>query len=284
MLAQQKSLVAQQPQSQQLTTLDYYGTIQGFECGQRIAKMFASSNLVPDTFKGDIGGCLIALEMAQRMKANVLQVMQSLYIVHGKPSFSSAFLIACFNQTGRFTPIRYEFEGKEGKDDWGCRAITTDKTTGEEFKSTKVTIGMAKAEGWWSKKDRNGRETSKWQTMPELMLRYRSATFLIRTTAPEIALGFQTTEEIRDVIDITSQSQVMNGTPSLDEIAMQAVEESDDVTDQHVNVETGELLPDTTLPVEETKSTPQAEPNGTIDFKEEAKPRKVPTVKQYTIF
>lgn len=281
MTTTQQAMVVQQPQ--QPTTLDYYGTIQGFETGQRIAKMFAQSNLVPDTFKNDIGGCLIALEMAQRMNASVLQVMQSMYIVYGKPTFSSAFLIASFNKTGRFTPIKYEFEGEEGTDAWGCRAVTTIKATGEEIKSIKVTIGMAKAEGWWSKLDKKGRETSKWQTMPELMLQYRSATFLIRTTAPEIALGFQTTEEWRDVVDITSQSQVMNGTPSLEDIAMQAVEESDDVTDQHVNVETGELLPDTNLPVEETKPTPQAEPNGTIDFKDEPKPRKVPTAKHYTI-
>lgn len=217
MTTTQQALVAQQPQ--QPATLDYFGTIQGFESGQRIANLFAKSQLVPDTFKGDIGGCLIALEMAQRMNANVLQVMQSLYIVHGKPTLSSAFLIASFNQTGKFSPIRYEFEGEEGTDSWGCRAVTTDKVTGEEIKSVKVTIGMAKAEGWYQKKG------SKWVTMPELMLRYRSATFLIRTTAPEIALGFQTTEEWKDVVDITSQSQVMNGTPSLEEVAMQSLQE-----------------------------------------------------------
>ena len=248
MTTTQQAMVVQQPQTQQPTTLDYYGTIQGFETGQRIAKMFAQSNLVPDTFKGDIGGCLIALEMAQRMRANVLQVMQSLYIVHGKPSFSSAFLIACFNQTKRFTPIRYEFEGKEGTDAWGCRAVTTDKATGEEFKSTKVTIGMAKAEGWWSKKDRQGRETSKWQTMPELMLRYRSATFLIRTTAPEIALGFQTTEE---VLDITDQSTIISNEPkmTLEEIAMQAVAE-----DAPTEAAPEEPAPETTTtPVDEAQ-------------------------------
>jgi hypothetical protein len=271
-----QAMVVQQPQ--QPTTLDYYGTIQGFETGQRIAKMFAQSNLVPDTFKNDIGGCLIALEMAQRMRANVLQVMQSLYIVHGKPSFSSAFLIACFNQTKRFTPIKYEFEGKEGTDAWGCRAVTTDKATGEEIKSVKVTIGMAKAEGWWSKKDRQGRETSKWQTMPELMLRYRSATFLIRTTAPEIALGFQTTEE---VLDITDQATIVSSEPkmSLEDIAMQAIEEQ-----PRENEEQKAAAPVAEEPKEaEPQPTPQEEPNGTIDFKDEPKPRKVPTAKHYTI-
>jgi diguanylate cyclase (GGDEF)-like protein len=87
-----------------------------------------------------------------------------------------------------------------------------------------VTIGMAKAEGWYNKTG------SKWKTMPELMMRYRAATFLIRSVAPEIALGFQTTEEVRDIIDVTSQSQVVGTAPSLDEIAMAAVEETEQPT------------------------------------------------------
>lgn len=241
-------VAANQPQQ---ATLDIFGSIQGFESGQRIAKMFASSNLVPDTFKGDVGGCLIALEMAQRMNANVLQVMQSLYIVHGRPTLSSAFLIASFNQTGRFTAIKYEFEGEEGKDDWGCRAVTTDKVTGEEIKSVKVTIKMAKEEGWYGKKG------SKWVTMPELMLRYRAATFLIRTTAPEIALGFQTTEEWRDVIDITDKSQVVGGKPSLDELAVQSL-----MDDMGVAERKEEKKEETT----EAEAEPQPQAEATINF------------------
>ena len=74
-----------------------FSNIESFEAAQRMVKPFVNSILAPATFKGDIGGCLIALNMANRMGADPLQVMQSLYIVHGKPSFSSAFLIACFN-------------------------------------------------------------------------------------------------------------------------------------------------------------------------------------------
>lgn len=205
--------------------INCFGTLAGFEAGQRIANMFSQSNLVPANFKGDIGSCLIALNMANRMGADPLQVMQSLYIVHGKPSFSSAFLIACFNRCGRFSTIRYRMQGTKGKDNWGCVAYSTELATGELVEGVEVTIGMAKAEGWWSKKDRNGNETSKWQTMPELMLRYRAATFLIRSVAPDIALGFPTTEE---AIDITDQTTVVSNTtaPStLDEVAKAAVEE-----------------------------------------------------------
>ena len=51
----------------------------------------------------------------------------------------------------------------------------------------------AKKDGWI---DRNG---SKWQTIPELMLRYRAAAFFVRQYAPEVAMGIQTREEIEDI-------------------------------------------------------------------------------------
>lgn len=194
-----------------------FTSIANFEDYQRMAKVFVNSNLVPATFKGDMGACLIALNMANRMGADPLQVMQSLYIVHGKPSFSSAFLIACFNQCGRYTAIRYEMLGERDTDSWGCKAYTTEKSTGEVIEGVAVTIGMAKAEGWFSKAG------SKWKTMPELMMRYRAATFLIRSVAPEIALGFQTTEEAHDVIDITDRATVVGAAPSLEDIALQAM-------------------------------------------------------------
>ena len=200
-----------------------FSNIEAFEAAQRMVKPLATSDLVPTAFKNNIGSCLIALNLANRIGADPLQVMQSLYIVHGKPSFSSAFLIACFNQCGRYTAIRYEMFGERDTDGWGCKAYTTEKATGELIEGVAVTIGMAKAEGWWSKKDKMGRETSKWQTMPELMLHYRAASFLIRSVAPEIALGFQSTEEVRDVIDITDTAQVV-GTPSLDDIALQTMQ------------------------------------------------------------
>lgn len=175
--------------------LNVFGSIQSFEDAQRMAKVFVNSSLVPQQFKGDLGSCLIALNMANRMKADPLQVMQNIYIVHGKPSFSSSYLIACFNQCGRYSAIRYKFEGEKGTDTWGCKAIATELATGEILEGVTVTMAMAKAEGWYNKAG------SKWKTMPELMMRYRAATFLIRSVAPEIALGFTTTEEVLDITD-----------------------------------------------------------------------------------
>lgn len=175
-----------------------------FDLIQRVAKMFSSSPLVPKEYQGQsgIGSCVIAMNMANRMKADPLMVMQNLYIVHGRPSWSSQFLIACFNQTGRFAPIRYQFQGTAGSDDWGCTAISKDLRTGEDIQGPTITIAMAKKEGWYGK---NG---SKWQSIPELMLRYRAAGWLVRTIAPELTMGLQTEEESRDIAEDTGSPTV----------------------------------------------------------------------------
>lgn len=61
-----------------------------FEVLQRMGKMYAESTIVPDTYKKNVGNCIIAVEMAKRMGAMPLMVMQNLYVVHGTPAFSMA--------------------------------------------------------------------------------------------------------------------------------------------------------------------------------------------------
>lgn len=166
-----------------------------FELAQRKAKMYASSTLVPERYANNPANCMIALNIANRIGADELMVMQNLYVVHGNPGWSAQFLIAAFNGCGRFAPIRYELEGTPGKPGSSCTAISRDLATGEEIRGTKVTWEMVTAEKW------NAKAGSKWLTMPEQMFRYRAAAFLVRTTAPEIAIGMQTKEELDDVIE-----------------------------------------------------------------------------------
>jgi len=176
---------------------DVFGTVASFEAAQRIGKMLSCSSLVPDTYKGDgnIGNCVIALEMANRIGMNVISVMQNMYIVHGRPAWSSQFLISCINASGKFSPLRYMMEGEEGKDSWGCRAWAQDRS-GEKLVGPLVSVAMAKMEGWYGK---NG---SKWKTMPELMLRYRAATLFARLYSPELTMGIMTADEVEDVRDM----------------------------------------------------------------------------------
>lgn len=174
-------------------------TIKLFEVQQRIAKMYSTSTIVPETYRGNLGNCVIALDMAQRMKVNPLMVMQNLYVVHGNPAFSSKFLISCINASGRFSALRYEFSGDPGTDGWGCKVVAyevADRERQHPLEGTLVTIGMAKAEGWMNKAG------SKWKTMPEVMLRYRAAAFWQRAYCPEISMGFLTAEEAHEIEDV----------------------------------------------------------------------------------
>ena len=166
-----------------------FNSADSYRLCHQLSEVFAASHLVPTLYRANRANCMIAISMASRMQMDPLTVMQNLYIIQGKPSFSAQFLIASWNACGRFSPIRYQWTEKRD----GCRATSRDLQTGEELVGTLVSIAMAKAEGWY------GKPGSKWQTMPELMLQYRAAAFLVRTYGAEIALGMSTTEEAEDV-------------------------------------------------------------------------------------
>lgn len=219
-------------------SLPGFQSAEGFELLQRQAKMFCGSSLVPQQFQGEqnFGNAIIALEMAQRMNASPLMVMQNLYIVYGNPGWSSKFLIATFNQCGRFEAIKYKETGKKGTDSQGIIAYTREKGSDEVIYGPEVTISIAKQEGWFDKKG------SKWKTMPDQMLRYRAAAWLIRTTAPEISMGLQTSDEIidvegkvSDIYEEVTHTIDMNANSEIIDV------ETDSGT-EFVNAETGEVV------------------------------------------
>ncbi len=179
-------------------------TKDGVESMTALASKLAASDIIPQAFQKKPANVLIALDMANRLNASPMMVMQNMYVVYGNPGWSSKFLISTFNMCGRFSPLRYEFFGKPGTDDYGCRAYASELSTGEKLTGPDVTIGMAKKEGWYGK---NG---SKWQTMPQLMLTYRAAAFFIRTCAPEISMGLPTADELVDFqpVNVTATGSV----------------------------------------------------------------------------
>ena len=178
-----------------------FGSLEAFEALQRMSKMLATIDLLPAQYHNNMGNCAIALNMANRMNADVMMVAQNLYVVYGNPAWSSKFMIATFNQSGKYSSIHYKETGEKNTDSWGCIAWAKELATGEVLEGPEVTIGIAKKEGWYNK---NG---SKWQTMPQQMLRYRAAAWFIRTTAPELSMGLQTVDELEDSepINVTNE-------------------------------------------------------------------------------
>lgn len=158
-----------------------------WELAQRQAKAMSSSSLVPKDYQNNIANCLIALEIAGRIGCSPLMAAQNLNVIHGRPSWSSTFIIAALNTCGRFSPLRFD------QDTEGCTAYALDKDTGDRLTGPRVTMTMAKAEGWSEKAG------SKWKTMPELMLMYRAAAFFGRLYAPDVLMGMHTADEIEDI-------------------------------------------------------------------------------------
>lgn len=176
--------------------MDALLNVDKFEQLQRCAKLFSSSDLVPEQFRGKVANCFIGLQMALRLGVEPFMFLQNCYIVHGKPGIESKLAIALANSRGVFRGgIRYEMFG-EGKTR-GCIAYGTHAKTGDRCEAT-CDMALATAEGWTKKSG------SKWLTMPELMLKYRAAMFLIRTHCPEVIMGLQSVEELADIEERTA--------------------------------------------------------------------------------
>lgn len=201
-----------------------FGNLQSFELMQRAARLLSASTLVPVHYRqftekknaqgvletienpNAIANCVVALNMAQRLNADPLMVMQNLYVIEGRPSWSSQWIIAVINDSGQFSKLKYELtelgeqevtyttsqwqdgpNGRRQKVDREhtvkirnvqCIAWAIERESGERIEGPPVSMEMAVKEGWF------GKSGSKWQTMPDMMLRYRSASFFDGSTRP----------------------------------------------------------------------------------------------------
>ncbi|HEF4837350.1 TPA: hypothetical protein SAO52_002070 [Burkholderia vietnamiensis] len=243
-----------------------FGSLQSFELMQRAANLLASSTLVPAAYRkviekldkygnvkesrenpNALANAVVALNMAQRMGADPLMVMQNLYIVEGRPSWSSQWIIAAVNGCGRFSPLRFDIKVLGAKTvervetvwensnrstvtkrvpivDKVCVAWAIEKETGERIESPAVSIEMAVKEGWYTK---NG---SKWQTMDEVMLRYRTASFFGKLYAPELLMGLTSVEEVADIVDVHEDGSYSVNRSTLDELRAGRAQPAEEVS------------------------------------------------------
>lgn len=294
-------------------------TAGGLDLMQRAAHLLSNSTLVPKQYQSlwvkrdkygnqegqptqnpnAISNCVLALNMSQRLGADPLMIMQNLYIVEGRPGWSSQFITAAINACGKFSPLRFEIEDLGEKNfEWSekvweqnpqngrnfrkdvsknarlrnmkCVAWAIEKATGERISSPPVSIEMAVLEGWY------GKDGSKWKTMPEVMLRYRAASFFGKLYAPELLMGIQTAEEIHDTIDLSEMSP---GSFGLDEEPKPMTMDDIKATlpqaapGEHIDMDTGEVTPKEPVPAR-AKAPTQAQPP--VQKEERAEPAPQP--------
>lgn len=163
------------------------GFMENFRECYKLANVFAKSTLIPQQYQNKPEDCVIAIEMANRIGVPFMMVMQSLYVVKGKPTWSGQACMTFIR--AKFADVTTIYTGEKGTDTRGCY-IKAVKKNGEVIEGIEVTISMAKSEGWLN--------NPKWKHMPELMLAYRAATFFARVHCPEVLMGITTEGESED--------------------------------------------------------------------------------------
>lgn len=172
-------------------TTGIYGSSDSFNLAYQMAKGLSASTIVPQHFQRNEANCLIAISQARKFDIDPLTVMQNLYVIQGRPSWKSSFLIAMINNSGKFDfELQYEETTDKDGNPYSCKCWT--EKDGRKVEGITVTMKMADDEGWTKK---NG---TKWKTLPQLMLRYRAASFFANLNCPELTSGMYTREEMLD--------------------------------------------------------------------------------------
>lgn len=205
-------------------SLSVFADGQSFNTALRMAQCLADSTVVPKEYQKNIGNCMIAIEMASRINTSPMMVMQNLYIVNGRPAWSSQWIIAMINSSRRYkTELQFEFGNAQEDGGLSCRAWAEDYS-GHKVYGPKITMTMANSEGWVNK---NG---SKWKTMPQVMIQYRAASFFGRMNCPDMIMGIYSQEEVLDMTEIPTNEFAMTLDPSTGEV--QEVEKDEPITQE----------------------------------------------------
>ncbi len=171
------------------TSLSVLANARDMDSAARACGALAKSKIVPEHLRGDTGSILACLDISQTLGCSVYMVMQNIYAVHGRMGFSGQFCISALNRCPQYKRIEYRYLNDRDCTD-GMQVIGH-RTDGYLDYGTPITPAMVKAEGW--------SKNSKWQTMADQMYRYRSAAFFVRAYCPEVLMGFQTADELRDL-------------------------------------------------------------------------------------
>lgn len=157
-----------------------------------LAVKLSKSDLLPPHFKGKPENVLLVLALAQNLNINPVMALQQVSVISGRPCLQASLMISLLNSSGKIKgPLRFEWIGQPASHERGCIAKATDAATGETVQSEPVTLGMAQAEGW----TRN----PKYKSLPDTMLKWRAASFFVRTFYPEVVLGLHSEDEMTDV-------------------------------------------------------------------------------------
>lgn len=157
---------------------------------KELANMLAQSSFgVPEAYRGDVGSCLNAVDIALRLNVSPLLVLQNVRDVGGRPTLTYQFAKALIEDSGIITGgLQYEIEGELQNDGtssagkpYRVRAVA-DTPAGTKLLGPWISWHMAQLERWT--------ENPSWISMPEVLFRARATTFFYNQHCASLLMGF----------------------------------------------------------------------------------------------
>lgn len=164
----------------------------------RIARMMASSEMVPKSYKDKPQDVLIAMEMGASLGLGPLQAIQNIAVINGKPCiYGDALLATCSGRSDFENILEEPILGDKGKT---VGYLCTVTRRGRTPVTQSFTIEQAQAAGLWGK-------VGPWKQYPERMLQMRARAFALRDSFADALGGVRLAEEVQDyeIKDVTPE-------------------------------------------------------------------------------
>ena len=173
------------PESFAITSLDE---------AMRYSQAIADAGIVPDSFKRQPANILVAQEIAKALQESVWVTMSEMSIISGRPSFSAKFMRSRVRQAGH--KLREYFDEETGT----AKAVIIRSDDPEFEHTSKWNRAKAEQHGLWGK--------GHWKKNPELMLKNRALSEVVREACYEVMGGVAyTADEVQDFAPEPKQYQ-----------------------------------------------------------------------------
>ena len=203
-----------------------------FEHAFRMAKMIATTQLIPKAYHNKPADILVAFEFGRSLGLGHLQAVQNIAVVNGRPCLWGDAMLAVCQGHNDFEYIKEHPLLSESGETVGYACFVKRRSYPEETKRT-FTIEDAKKAGLWGK--------NTWAAYPSRMMQLRARGFALRDTFADALSGVSMVEEVQDYRETRNITPV-NAKEELKALIYKNKMQVD--KDPQLDTETGEVLPE----------------------------------------
>lgn len=165
-----------------------------------LAKTLASSQLIPKAFQQRPGDVFVAMMWSHSLGIPIVQGLQGIAVINGKPSLYGDALLAVCMGSGQMADIEETVTGSADNLTATCKVTRRGKPT--PVVST-FSIADARAAGLLGK-------PGPWKQYTSRMLKMRARAFALRDAFPDVLSGIASAEEMQDVEGTATEKATEN--------------------------------------------------------------------------